>query len=330
MGEKILVTGAAGFIGRRLTERLLKGGAEVRCLLRHFSAIPRGLSGAELVQGDLLDSGSLKAAMEGVSTVYHCAALVRPAGFAVSRAGLEKRLFSVNADGAGNAAAEACAAGAGVFIHLSSIAAQGPGWSLRENDYCRPLTMYGRSKLASEAAAADGIAEGGPCRLVIARPAMIYGKDSPSWGKFFACIKGGLVPVPGRGGNTLSVCWIENLIDALILLAQRGKNRETYTVSEGPRSWEDMAALAAAAMGARARVMQVPRRPLSLLSFLAAAALRPTGLALPALNYLTEPGSLREAIADWGHDTTKLNSLGWTPRLTTAEALSAELAPGHS
>lgn len=323
--SKTLVTGAAGFIGRRLAARLLKNGADVRCFLGRFSAVPQCLSGAEIVRGDLLDRNSLKAAMEGVSAVYHCAALVRPAGFAVSRAGLEKRFFAVNMDGTLNATEAACAAGAGLFVHLSSISAQGPGLSLRETDPCRPLTLYGRSKLASEAAAENGVPETGACRLVIARPAMIYGKDSPSWSKFFSAVKGGLVPLPGRGRNTLSVCWIESLVDALLLLAERGGNREIYTVSEGPRSWVDMAMLSAAALGVKPRLLKVPHRPLALLSFLAGSALRPAGLALPALNYLTEPGSFKEAVANWGHDTTKLNALGWAPRLTTAEALAAEL-----
>lgn len=326
MTGKILITGAAGFIGRRLAARLLKEEAGVRCLLRRFSPAPQCLSGAEIVRGDLLDRASLKAAMEGVSAVYHCAALVRPGGFAVSRTRLEKNFFSVNRDGTFNAAGAAAAAGAEVFLHLSSIAAQGPGLSLRESSPCRPLTLYGRSKLASEEAALRAIPSGSKTRLVIARPAMIYGKDSPSWGRFFSAVKAGLVPVPGRGRNTLSVCWAENLLDALLLLAEKGEDRETYTVSEGPRSWEEMARFAAAALGVKVRLLKVPKRPLELLSFLAGAALRPAGLALPALNYLAEPGSFREAVAGWGHDTAKLRALGWAPRLSTPEALAAEVA----
>lgn len=325
MTGKILITGAAGFIGRRLSARLLRNGARTRCLLRPLTPVPAELSGAEIVRGDLLDQGSLKKAAAGVSAVINCAALVRPGGLAVSAAALERAFFSANRDGAFNAAAAASEAGAGVFLHLSSISAQGPGFSLREEDPCRPLTLYGRSKLASEKAAAEGVPAGSACRLVIARPAMIYGKDSPSWGKFFAAVRGGLAAVPGRGTNTLSVCWAESLVDALLLLAEKGEDRGTYTVSEGPRSWEEMVRLSAEALGVKVRLLRVPERPLALLSSLAGAMLRPAGLAVPAANYLAEPGSFREAVSRWSHDTSKLYSLGWSPRLPTGQALAAEL-----
>jgi len=297
----------------------------VRCLLRGSSPEPDTLRGAELVRGDLLDRDSLKAALDGVSTVYHCAALVRPAGIAVSSSGLERDFFSINRDGTFNAAEAAAAAGAEVFLHLSSISAQGPGPGLREDAPCRPLTLYGRSKLASEAAAAACIPAGGACRLTICRPAMIYGKDSPSWGRFFAAAKAGLVPVPGSGRNTLSVCWAESLVDALLLLAEKGRDREIYNISEGPRSWEELAGLAAAALGVRARLLRVPELPLRALSSLAGAALRSAGLALPRFNYLAEPGAFREAVSGWEHDTAKLRALGWTPRLPTAAALANEI-----
>lgn len=319
--SKILITGAAGFIGRRLAARLLKEGADLRCLLHGSTPAPAALRGAELVRGDLLDRNSLKAAMADVSAVYHCAALVRPAGLAVSAAGLERDFFSVNRDGTFNAARAAAAAGAKVFLHLSSISAQGPGLGLTEDAPCRPLTLYGRSKLASEAAAAAGIMAGAACRLTICRPAMIYGKDSPSWGKFFAAVKSGLVPVPGSGRNTLSVCWAESLVDALLLLAEKGGDREIYNISEGPRSWEELAGLAAAGLGVRARLLRVPALPLRALSSLSGSALGAAGLAMPRFNYLTEPGAFREALSGWQHDTAKLRALGWTPRLSTGEAL---------
>ncbi len=321
---KILITGAAGFIGRRLAARLRKEGAEVRCLLHGLSPARKELSGTEIIRGDLLDKSSLKAALRGVSLVYHCAALVRPCGLVTSASRLEKDFFSINSEGTFNVARAAARAGTTVFLHISSIAAQGPGIDLRETEPCHPLTIYGRSKLASEAAARAGIQAAGVCRLVIARPAMIYSGDSPNWGKFFSAVKAGLVLIPGAGKNTLSVCWAESLLDALSLLAEKGKDRETYTISEGQRSWVEMARLASKAMGVRTWLLNLPERPLSFISSMAGAALGKAGLALPAFNYLAEPGSFREAVSDWGHDTEKLRALGWTPRLSTAAALAAE------
>ncbi len=324
MRGKILITGASGFIGRRLSARLLADGAQLRCLLRPGSPVPPELSGAETARGDLLDKESLKRAADGMNAVFHCAALVRPRGLAVARAGLEKAFFSVNADGARNAASAAAAAGAGVFVHLGSIAAQGPGLALREDSPCAPLTLYGRSKLAGEDAVRSGLAAS-PCRLVTARLAMIYGKDSPSWSLFFSAVRRGLLPLPGRGLNKLSVCWAESLVDALLLLAGRGAGGGTYTVSEGSSSWSDLAAFSAAALGKKPLVLKVPARPLGLASKACQAAGRAAGLAFPAFNYLAENGSFKEAVSDWEHDVSKLRALGWNPRLSTSEALAAEL-----
>jgi len=80
----ILITGATGFIGRRLTERLLDEGYSVRCMVRHTSAVLP--AGAEIVQGDMLDSGTLGQALAGIDTAYY---LVH--SMSGGRAGFERR-----------------------------------------------------------------------------------------------------------------------------------------------------------------------------------------------------------------------------------------------
>lgn len=80
----ILITGATGFIGRRLTQRLLDEGYSVRCMVRHASA---GLTaGAEAVQGDVLEPTTLVKALEGIDTAYY---LVH--SMSGGRAGFERR-----------------------------------------------------------------------------------------------------------------------------------------------------------------------------------------------------------------------------------------------
>lgn len=68
MHKDILVTGASGFIGRRLTQSLLERGFSVRCLVRRSSALPPG---ATAVVGDLLAPETLPAALAGIDTAYY-------------------------------------------------------------------------------------------------------------------------------------------------------------------------------------------------------------------------------------------------------------------
>ena len=68
MNKTILVTGASGFIGQRLTKSLLTAGFRVRCLVRHSIPLPPQ---AETVSGDLLAPETLPAALEGIDTAYY-------------------------------------------------------------------------------------------------------------------------------------------------------------------------------------------------------------------------------------------------------------------
>lgn len=66
--RQVLVTGAAGFIGRRLVAELLRRGHRVRCLVRRHADLP---DGAEQVHGDLLEPATLNAALAGIDTAYY-------------------------------------------------------------------------------------------------------------------------------------------------------------------------------------------------------------------------------------------------------------------
>lgn len=80
----ILITGATGFIGRRLTQRLLDDGFSVRCMVRRITAaMPNG---AEIVQGDMLEPATLVKALAGIDTAYY---LVH--SMAGGRTGFERR-----------------------------------------------------------------------------------------------------------------------------------------------------------------------------------------------------------------------------------------------
>jgi nucleoside-diphosphate-sugar epimerase len=142
---KILVTGATGKVGSRLTKRLVERGDRVRALVRNLArAVEQREAGIELVQGDLLDVGSLAAAVRGVDAVVHCAAFFRGA--------TPEQAHAVNDVGTQRLASAARAGGVKRFIFTSTGLVYGSngGRLAHEDDPCAPTAAYPVSKLAAE------------------------------------------------------------------------------------------------------------------------------------------------------------------------------------
>lgn len=142
---EILVTGATGKVGSRLTRRLAERGDRVRALVRDPARAaelqhPR----IDLVSGDLLDPSSLGVAVRGVEAVVHCAAFFRGA--------TPEQAHAVNDLGTQHLAAAACAAAVRRFVFTSTGLVYGPngGRPAHEDDACAPLAAYPVSKLAAE------------------------------------------------------------------------------------------------------------------------------------------------------------------------------------
>jgi UDP-glucose 4-epimerase len=142
---KILVTGATGKVGSRLTKRLAQRGDQVRALVRDPTrAAELREAHIELAQGDLLDMDSLAAAVRGVDAVVHCAAFFRGA--------TPEQAHAVNDLGTQNLAGAARAASVRRFIFTSTGLVYGStgGRLAREDDPCAPTAAYPVSKLAAE------------------------------------------------------------------------------------------------------------------------------------------------------------------------------------
>lgn len=115
--ETILLTGATGYVGGRLLERLIAHGHTVRCLVRHASRLHDrpGAQHAQIVEGDVLQADSLRAAMDGVHTVYY---LVHSMGSAGGFEDADRR-------GARNVIAAARTAGVARFVYLGGLGREG-------------------------------------------------------------------------------------------------------------------------------------------------------------------------------------------------------------
>ncbi len=171
----ILVTGGTGFLGSYLLRALVGAGKPVRALYR--SRIPEQVSDirdkVEWVQGDVLDTGVLEDAMEGVTAIYHCAAVV---SFQPDK---RDEMLRINIEGTANVVNLAIDAGVRKIVHVSSVAALGRAkeqTAITEEsqwEESRNNSNYAVSKHLSEMEIWRGIAEG--LNAVIVNPSIILG-----------------------------------------------------------------------------------------------------------------------------------------------------------
>jgi dihydroflavonol-4-reductase len=274
------VTGANGFVGSHLTEALLARGYRVRCMVRRSSdlAYIRDLP-VEWTCADLRDGPGLAEACRDVDAVCHCAAL--------TRAPDEGTFLRVNAVGTEALARAAMQTSPNLerFLLLSSHAAAGPAPSrdepVDESYPPKPVTWYGRSKLAAERALVD-MGPGLPVTII--RSAAVFGPRDRDFYSYFDLVKRGVSLYPGRNEQWLSLAYVHDVV-ALILLALESDRAigALYFASSYETSHRQLAVAIAGALDKRPVHIVVPDAALSFIALWAKAQARLTGKP-PLLN----------------------------------------------
>ena len=245
-----LVTGATGFIGGHLAERLLGEGRQVRVLCRPGSErkLPPALAArAQLASGDLRDAASLTRAVAGVSRVFHCAAQVSDWG---TLADFEAN----NVQGTRALYRAALAAGVTRAVHFSSIAVFGTPSPPYFDDATPPPSVshdgYSTTKQSAEAVALEAFVAGLP--LTILRPAVVYGRRG-TWLEYpLEMIERGQFFLLAGGVGSCHPCYIENLIDATLLAAEHPSALgQAFIVADGESIWFSDNIAAGAAIAGR-------------------------------------------------------------------------------
>ena len=266
-GDRVLVTGANGFVGSHLVEELLARGYQVRCMVRRTSHLDyvRDLP-VEWAYADVRDPEELLRACEGVDAVCHCAALTR----AVDR----DTFMRVNAEGT-QALARACLEAIPAlhrFLFVSSQAAAGPSAGpddvLDESSAPRPVTWYGQSKLAAEQALAALSQEaGGRLPLTIVRPTPVMGPRDRDFLAYFRLIRRGLNLQIGREQQRVRLIAVHDLVDLIVLAleAERAAG-QLYFAGAFECTYEEIAQAIAAVLARRPRRVAIP---MSLLAMMA-------------------------------------------------------------
>ncbi len=245
----VLVTGATGFIGRRIVERLLAGGAAVSAFVLPGESVPVGWgAGGEVVRGDVADAPAVDRAMEGIGTVVHLAAVVgdwAPASL-FDRVTVRGTRHVLSAAAAARARAVLASS---VVVYGDSI---GRDVCDEDHPFGRPLGLYGRSKQAQELCARELAASRG-LEVVIVRPTNVFGPGSRPWvDEVLAQIRRGLPTLVGGGAGRAGLCSVENAVDVFLRAAATPSAAgRIYNASDGSevtwrRYFEDLARAAGA------------------------------------------------------------------------------------
>jgi len=272
---KTLVTGSSGFIGGHLVRYLLERGHAVSCLVRPASE-PRALAGLDVTRlsGSYFDLDSLRRAVEGMDYIFHAGAVLSAADWS--------GYFKTNVQGTTNIL-EACAqANPGLkrFVYISSISAVGPALDkkpLREGDDCRPVSLYGKSKHLAEQAATGFF---GRLPIVIVRPPNVLGSGQKELLAVMNLLRRRIVPLIGRPEKQTSICFVQDLVRALVLTAEdeRAIGKTYFVAAKEFYSWREILDQLLREMDLKF-VLKIPHLLMLSVAFVAEAISRLTGNA---------------------------------------------------
>jgi len=230
-GRTAFVTGGSGFIGGKLIRRLVPEGWRVRALARSDAAAAKvSALGAEPVRGDLEDRDALRAGAAGADVVFHAAAHLGEWG---ERSEFER----INVGGTRNAVEAARAAGVPRFVHVGTEAgllAGQPLVNVNEDAPLRPdsKAAYSATKAMAEQVVRDSNSDG--FETVVVRPRLVWGAgDTTILPALVAAVEKKRFSWIGGGGHRTSTTHVDNVIEGLMLSAERGRPGGVYFVTDG-------------------------------------------------------------------------------------------------
>ena len=277
----VLITGATGFIGRRLVAVLRARGAHLRVMARSSSVLPADWQGIEIVFGDLADPASLARACSGANTVFHVAGFAHADADGV--ADFSARHWAVNFEGSVRLFVAAAAARVERLVFLSTVkAVADPGSHCVDECWdMPPQTPYGRAKRAAEERLTALGHEHG-FHTVNLRPALVYGPGmKANLARLIAAARRGWLPPLPETGNRRSLVHVDDVVQAMLLgAAHPVAAGKTYFVTDGrPYSGRELSLILRETLGRPLISYTVPAKAIYGIAALADGLLRLAGRA---------------------------------------------------
>jgi UDP-glucose 4-epimerase len=295
----VLVTGASGFIGKRLIGALAKDGFKIRAAARDPSAIIAASDVERVALPDLTRPVDWSALLQGATHVVHLAGIAHAPG------ALPDEVYTrVNTEAVGELA-DAARGKIERFVFMSSVRAQA-GLSadhvITEKDEPQPTDIYGRTKLAAER-----LVENSGGGFTVLRPAVIYGKGVKGNIASLATLAKTALPLPFAGlDNRRSLLALDNLISAVSFVLREGQTtNETYLVADAePISVADLVAAMREGLGRPPHLVRVPE-----------------GAVRRILKSFGKEADWERVSGEFVISPAKLMGIGWRPTVATHEGI---------
>jgi 3beta-hydroxy-delta5-steroid dehydrogenase/steroid delta-isomerase len=336
---RVLVTGGSGFVGANLVTELLDRGHEVRSFDRAPSPLPDHPR-LQTVVGDITDVDDVTAAVEGIDTVFHTAAIIDLMGGGSAPA--RERSFAVNVGGTEKLVHAGRAAGVKRFVYTASNSVVMGGQVIAGGDETLPYTnrftdLYTETKVAAEkfVLSQNGIGEDGAGMLTCSiRPSGIWGRgDQTMFRKLFESVLAGHVKVlVGSDKVKLDNSYVHNLIHGFILAGEHlvpggTAPGQAYFINDGePINMFEFSRPVVEACGQNWPRFRVPGR----LVHVAMSAWQWLHFRFGLPKPLMEPLAVERIYLDNYFSVAKARrDLGYEPRFTTEQAM-AECLPYYT
>jgi nucleoside-diphosphate-sugar epimerase len=315
-GTSVLVTGATGFTGSVLVQKLVKGGIKVSVIARpssktdHLSNLP-----IKWYRGHVFDPETVKSACSGVQYVFHIAAAFREARYD------DEYYYNVHVKSTQLLAQEVLQNPEFKrFIHISTVGVHGhiENPPANEDSPFNPGDIYQKTKAEADIWIRN-FAKERDLSLTVIRPAAIYGPGDRRLLKLFRAVNRGIFPILGYGKCLYHLIHVEDLTNVMMLAAvhPRAEGQVFIAGNSEPIALTEMVRIIADELGSKPRIIRLPVAPFFVIADICESLCRPLGI---------EPPIYRRRVAfftkDRAFDTSKLrNILGYRYVFTNEEGL---------